>query len=89
MAKKGRIEVNAELCKGCMYCVENCPQKIIKIGQKQNIGGHFYAEQADPDKKCNACKICGTMCPEAAIEVFEICNCADCNCEENKEASDG
>ena len=85
--KKGKIEINFELCKMCEYCIVQCPMKLIKKGDGQNQGGFFLAEYCDPSGVCNACKLCGIVCPESAIEIFKIIsddcdgNCGDdCKC---------
>ena len=28
---RGRIEVREDECKGCSYCVQECPQKVLRI----------------------------------------------------------
>lgn len=82
--RKGRIEIDRELCKGCEFCIEFCPRKIIKFGEELNLTGFCFAVCDDPENKCNACKICAIVCPEAAIEVFKETDCQnDCggNCD--------
>ena len=65
-----RIEIFAELCKGCRYCVDACPQKIIRAGNTTNSKGYKYVEQFSADK-CTGCRMCGIVCPDAAIEVYK------------------
>lgn len=69
--KKGRIEINRDVCKGCGLCILFCPRKLIKIGKDLNKQGYLPALFNDPERKCAACVICSRMCPEAAIEVYE------------------
>jgi len=69
---RGEIVINEKLCKGCGLCVEFCPRGCItlpegKLGEK----GMPVAELSAPDS-CNACCICGWMCPDFAIEVYRI-----------------
>lgn len=64
------IEVNIEKCKGCGLCVTACPFKLIKMSEKINSTGNFYALQTDKEK-CVGCALCGTMCPDACIAVFK------------------
>ena len=66
---KGKIEIDKELCKSCLYCINTCPLKILRISEHVNVKGYQYAEQIDPEK-CTGCAMCATMCPEAAIEVW-------------------
>ena len=64
------VQINANLCKNCGYCVKFCPKKILKIGHVRNRRGQFYPVMTD-EEKCITCAICATMCPEGAIEVTE------------------
>jgi 2-oxoglutarate ferredoxin oxidoreductase subunit delta len=65
-----KIEINAELCKSCRYCLGACPQKIMRLSNIYNSKGYRVAEQFDSDK-CNGCKLCAIVCPECAIEVYK------------------
>lgn len=62
------ILIDAELCKSCQYCIDVCPQKIIRVGEHANAKGYRYVQQFNSEK-CTACRLCAVMCPEAAIEV--------------------
>jgi len=70
---KGKIEINIERCKGCLFCVNACPFKIIKVSQKTNKSGIHYVE-CDEEKidKCTGCTLCAVVCPDVAIEVWRI-----------------
>jgi len=65
-----KIEVNAELCKSCRFCIGACPQKIIRVGNATNSKGYRYVEQFD-EEKCTGCKLCAIICPDSAIEVYK------------------
>lgn len=65
----GRIRIDAELCKGCSYCVEACPSGVISIKKLFNKNGYFPAYVVHGGK-CTGCAICAAVCPEIAIEVF-------------------
>ena len=65
-----RIEINAEACKSCSYCVLSCPTKTIEIGKEVNSKGYLYAQQVKPEKYIG-CAMCGHICPESAIEVWK------------------
>jgi len=69
--KKGKIKIDEDRCKGCLLCIEECKKGCIKIGEKVNKYGYVVVE-FDDTKGCNACKLCSIVCPDAAIEVFEI-----------------
>lgn len=64
------IVINAELCKSCRYCIDACPQKIIRVGEASNAKGYRFVEQFSAEK-CTACRLCAVVCPDAAIEVFK------------------
>lgn len=65
-----KIVVDTELCKSCRYCINACPLKLIRVGDKTNGKGYKYVEQFDAEK-CTGCRLCAVMCPEAAIEVYK------------------
>lgn len=65
-----KIEVLAERCKSCGYCVKFCPKGILAIGKKANSKGYEYVECTDPEA-CIGCAICGRMCPDGAIDVYK------------------
>jgi 2-oxoglutarate ferredoxin oxidoreductase subunit delta len=67
----GRIEIDGERCKGCLFCIELCPKKSIHLSEELNLKGYFVAafDGAGCETSCNGCGICALMCPEVAIEV--------------------
>ena len=67
---KGRIKINAELCKGCMYCMLSCPKGVIAVSKGFNKSG-FQTAVAVAMDKCTGCGICAFMCPDIAIEVWQ------------------
>jgi len=68
---KGQIKIDIERCKGCSYCVDACPVKILKMSEKTNTHSYQYAEMIDMNK-CTGCKACAIMCPEIAIDVWIV-----------------
>jgi 2-oxoglutarate ferredoxin oxidoreductase subunit delta len=68
---KGKIEINAELCKGCGRCIEACNFKLISLGAPLNQQGHHAAVFNDPECKCGGCKLCAIVCPDVAITVYK------------------
>jgi 2-oxoglutarate ferredoxin oxidoreductase subunit delta len=71
MAKKGRIAIDRELCKGCYLCVRACPVAILAAGAELNSTGSYPAVVADA-AKCIACANCYEVCPDVAITVYEL-----------------
>ncbi len=65
-----KIEVDIERCKGCGYCIESCPQKILRFADDLNSMGYHPVECFDPEK-CTGCTFCAIMCPDLAIEVYK------------------
>jgi 2-oxoglutarate ferredoxin oxidoreductase subunit delta len=46
-AVKGKITIDTEVCKGCLYCVEACPNDLISAADRLNAKG-YYPAQFDP-----------------------------------------
>jgi len=63
-----RVTIDSNYCKGCGLCISVCPTKILQFSEKINSKGYHYVECTD-QKKCIACKMCYTMCPDVAITV--------------------
>lgn len=69
MAKvKGAIVIDRDRCKGCGVCVPACPNSVIRLGDKVNIKGYFYAEPYQD--ACIGCMNCAAVCPDAVITVY-------------------
>ncbi len=67
--KKGYIEIDQELCKGCEICMFFCPKEMIAPADKLNCNGYLPAAFKD-NGKCTGCAICALVCPEVVIEVY-------------------
>ena len=68
---KGEITIDEKLCKGCGYCTKFCTRGCIVIpGDKYTPQGYMLPVFVETDK-CNACGVCGWMCPDLAIEVYK------------------
>ncbi|MDY6843545.1 MAG: 4Fe-4S binding protein [Thermodesulfobacteriota bacterium] len=69
---KGEITIDEKLCKGCGLCVEYCPRGCISMPMgKLSEKGLPLVVFSEPEK-CNACCVCGWMCPDFAIEVYKL-----------------
>ncbi|MEA1960095.1 MAG: ferredoxin family protein [Bacillota bacterium] len=66
-----QLSFQKERCKGCGFCIEFCPKKILEFSQEMNNLGYRYALVKDLEK-CTGCGICASMCPEVIIEVKEV-----------------
>ena len=72
MAKKGRVQIDRELCKGCYNCILACPVKALEKDTKPNSTGTYPSKPLEGDQnKCIACGNCFQVCPDVAIQVFE------------------
>ena len=71
---KGKIKIDQERCKGCLLCIEVCPNHRIELAKALNKKGyapaHFDETVKEDQKGCTACAQCATVCPEVAIEVY-------------------
>ncbi|MBL7073466.1 MAG: ferredoxin family protein [Candidatus Omnitrophica bacterium] len=66
--KKIKIRIDAERCKGCMFCVKVCPKKVLDKGGKVNERGVQCVIVKAPEE-CIGCGLCAIMCPDSAIEI--------------------
>jgi len=64
------VRVLREYCKGCRLCVEICPAGCLRIGDEVTEAGIQPAEVVET-AECTGCLQCHTVCPDAAIEVYE------------------
>jgi 2-oxoglutarate ferredoxin oxidoreductase subunit delta len=62
---KGVVRMDHELCKGCGLCVSFCPEQVLYLALRE---GRLVA--VAKEKGCIACRSCGIICPEVAVEVF-------------------
>ena len=68
---KGEIIILEDSCKGCALCVEYCPKGCIQISKDRFApSGALLPEFANAEE-CSACRTCGNMCPDFAIEVYK------------------
>jgi len=70
MSTQGHIEIDQELCKGCLICLNFCPKGIIYRSDEINASGYLPACSNNDDGECTGCAICAVVCPEVAIEVY-------------------
>lgn len=66
---KGKIVVDPEACKSCMYCIQVCPKQLLLLSDEMNSNGYPYIVSAD-ESACTGCALCARMCPDAAITVY-------------------
>ncbi len=67
-AKKGRIHIDREQCKGCGFCVEYCPRDVLELSDEFNEKGYHPPVIVNEDECCY-CQLCEIICPDFAIFV--------------------
>jgi len=64
------IRIDENLCKGCNYCVETCPNGVLVRSDKLSPKGYLIPEVGNIEK-CVACRMCERICPDFAISIYE------------------
>ena len=63
---RGEVHIIKERCKGCGFCIEFCPNEVLKLSDEFNSKGYHPPEVAKPEG-CVNCDLCQLICPEFAI----------------------
>jgi len=68
---RGEVTILEERCKGCGFCIEFCPRKVLVQSSKYNSVGYHPPKlsEEEPLKVCANCGFCALICPEFAIQV--------------------
>jgi 2-oxoglutarate ferredoxin oxidoreductase subunit delta len=67
---KAEIHIINDQCKGCGFCIEFCPKKVLEESQEINARG-VHAPKVVDEGKCIVCGFCTAVCPDFAIFVTE------------------
>ncbi len=67
---KGSVQIVAERCKACGFCVEFCPTHVLALSSAFNAKGYHPPYMVHPEK-CSGCDLCGMYCPDFAIFGFK------------------
>jgi 2-oxoglutarate ferredoxin oxidoreductase subunit delta len=67
---KAEIHLITDECKGCGYCIEFCPKKVLEESDEINARGVHPPKIVD-ESKCIICSFCSAVCPDFAIFVVE------------------
>jgi 2-oxoglutarate ferredoxin oxidoreductase subunit delta len=67
---KGSVQIVAERCKACGFCVEFCPSHVLALSSAFNAKG-YHTPYMDHPEKCSGCDLCGMYCPDFAIFGFK------------------
>ena len=61
------VQVVAERCDGCAFCVDVCPVAALKVADHECLNGRRMVV-ADKDL-CKGCGVCQATCPKEAIVI--------------------
>ncbi|MEN6620026.1 MAG: 4Fe-4S dicluster domain-containing protein [Smithella sp.] len=64
--KLGQVIIIEDRCKGCTFCVANCPRQVLRMSSVFNKKGYHIPEVVDA-ARCVNCHFCEILCPEFAI----------------------
>jgi 2-oxoglutarate ferredoxin oxidoreductase subunit delta len=67
---QAEIHLLKDQCKGCGYCIEFCPKKVLEESNEINVRGVHPPRIVD-ENKCIVCGFCSAVCPDFAIFVIE------------------
>ncbi len=60
------ITILKDFCKGCGFCIDNCPKKVYELSEEMNKRGYRLPRPARQDD-CTECGVCDLYCPDFAI----------------------
>ncbi|MBF0102397.1 MAG: 4Fe-4S dicluster domain-containing protein [Desulfobacterales bacterium] len=63
---QGVVYILDERCKGCGYCIEFCPKKVLGVSKHFNRKG-YHPPIVKHQTECVNCHFCEIICPEFAI----------------------
>ncbi|RKX71616.1 4Fe-4S ferredoxin [candidate division WOR-3 bacterium] len=63
---RGEVIIIKDRCKGCGFCIEFCPRKVLEFSDEFNAKGYHPPYVKNPDD-CVNCGLCEMICPEFAI----------------------
>ena len=66
--KRPNFSLEPQLCKGCGYCVEECPKVVLELNKEPNRRGIHVVEVINAEN-CIMCRKCELICPEMAISI--------------------
>lgn len=65
-----RVEIDGELCKECLLCIEACAPDVLRVSDILNKMGYHPVEYAGSG--CTGCGVCFYVCPEpGTIKVYK------------------
>jgi 2-oxoglutarate ferredoxin oxidoreductase subunit delta len=67
---KAEVHLIKDQCRGCNYCIQFCPGKVLEESQEINARG-VHPPQIVDESKCFVCNFCTAVCPDFAIFITE------------------
>ena len=64
----GTVTINKNWCKGCGFCIQYCPTKVLTASPEYNKKG-YHPPVVTSAESCRNCGYCQVICPEFAIFV--------------------
>lgn len=68
---KGQIVIIEDRCKGCGFCIEYCPNDVLRLSDKYNSKG-YHPPYVAHEEDCVDCGFCQMICPDFAIFSVEV-----------------
>ncbi len=62
----GELHIIRDRCKGCNFCIEFCPNQVLKEAAEFNKKG-YHPPMVTKIGECVNCNLCEIICPEFAI----------------------
>ena len=63
---RGEVFIDRDRCKGCGFCIEFCPPKVLETSDEYNSHG-YHPPVLVNEAGCTGCDLCGLYCPDFAI----------------------
>ena len=63
---RGAVYIDWNRCKGCGFCIEFCPPKVLAFAEWYNDHG-YHPPRLTTEEGCTGCDLCGLYCPDFAI----------------------
>ena len=68
---KYEIHIIEDRCKECGFCIEFCPNDVLKKSDKINAK-NFHPPELKSPENCTGCRTCELLCPDFAIFITPI-----------------
>jgi len=85
---KGRVFITHERCKGCGFCIQFCPKKVLAFSKDFNSKGYHPPVIVEPEN-CIGCNLCGLFCPDFAIYAVRTSPGQEKETLEDRETTEG